>query len=386
MTPLRPPLSSAALGNLPTPAVIASVATIPSVSLSLLTGPLGAASESSLPTLTAMASLAEGPRLSSGSVPAGLKLSSTFPPLPAKLVAKAQAGLYVEMKELLTDNISLQHQLDALHSQPAVQLLAAVRPRMREVGSPLVWVYCFLAYAAIRAPDQGTRDHLTYARLLLREAMHHGGMGWKEYNRDFRQQVALDPSGAWSELNASLFVATILSGGTGPGTSCSLCHEADHQAQDCALVFFQTPPPAAASAPRAGPLARYQPSARVQMGQGTLRRAPRPETLERICVSWNRGICMFPGTCSFRHVCATCRERGHKAQDCLRMTRHTRMGQDIKPEGRQAQQKDLPLPCGVKQTSNRQRTRDGKQGNRPPHVDPGSSVCAYSLGKYQCYT
>ena len=58
-------------------------------------GPLGAASGSSLPTLTAMASLAEGPSLSSGSVPAGLKLSSTFPPLPAKLVAKAQAGLYV---------------------------------------------------------------------------------------------------------------------------------------------------------------------------------------------------------------------------------------------------------------------------------------------------
>ena len=142
------------------------------------------------------------------------------------------------MKELLTDNISLQHQLDALHSQPAVQLPAAVRPSMREVGSPLVWVYCFLAYTAIRVPDQGTRDRMTYARLLLREAMRHGGMGRKEYDRVFRQQAALDPSGAWSELNASLFAATILSGGTGPGTSYSLCHEVDHQAQDSALVFF----------------------------------------------------------------------------------------------------------------------------------------------------
>ena len=184
---------------------IASVATIPSVSLSLLTGPLGAASGSSLPTLTAMASLVEGPSLSSGSVPAGLKLSSTFPPLPAKLVAKAQAGLYVEMKELLTDNISLQHQLDALHSQPAVQLPAAVRPRMREVGSPLVWVYCFLAYAAIRAPDQGTRDRLTYARLLLREAMRHGEWAGKSTTVFFvsRRPWTLPAPGV-SSMRASL--------------------------------------------------------------------------------------------------------------------------------------------------------------------------------------
>jgi len=49
----------------------------------------------------------------------------------------------VDMKEVLTDNILLRSQLDALHSQPAVQLPAAVRSHLREVGSPLV---CFLAY------------------------------------------------------------------------------------------------------------------------------------------------------------------------------------------------------------------------------------------------
>ena len=92
----------------------------------------------------------------------------------------------MDMKELLTDNIALQSQLDALHSQPAVQLPAAVRPRLREVGSPLVWIYCFLAYAALRTPDQATRNLLTYARLLMREALRHGGLGWLEYDRVFQ--------------------------------------------------------------------------------------------------------------------------------------------------------------------------------------------------------
>ena len=35
------------------------------------------------------------------------------------------------------------------------------------------------------------------------------------------------------------------------------------------------------------------------------RRPVRHETLERICVSWNKGRCSFP-SCRFRHICATC--------------------------------------------------------------------------------
>lgn len=56
------------------------------------------------------------PRLSTGIEPSGVKLSSTFPPFPAKLVTKVQGGQYVDMKELLTDNIALQSQLDALRT------------------------------------------------------------------------------------------------------------------------------------------------------------------------------------------------------------------------------------------------------------------------------
>lgn len=48
---------------------------------------------------------------------------------------------------------------------------------------------------------------------------------------------------------------------------------------------------------------------------GPVRRTVCPETLERICVSWNRVRCSYP-SCSFCHICATCKRRGHKARDC----------------------------------------------------------------------
>jgi len=91
------------------------------------------------------------------------------------------------MKELLPDNMALHSQLEDLPAQATV----SHRPhRLREIDSPLTWVFCFLAYVAVRTTDAETRDMLTYARLLIREAQCHGGSGWLEYDKWFRQQQA----------------------------------------------------------------------------------------------------------------------------------------------------------------------------------------------------
>ena len=68
-------------------------------------------------------------------------LSPAAEPFPQKLVDKARAGHFVEMKELLADNMALISQLKAVQGLP-----------------PIAW--------------------LTYARLLIREARQHGGLGW----------------------------------------------------------------------------------------------------------------------------------------------------------------------------------------------------------------
>ena len=195
------------------------------------------------------------------------------------------------MRELLADNIALLHQLEAVHGYSPLHFVGAARPRLREVSSLTTWCFCFLGYMAIRTSDPSTRDQLAYARLIVREALRHGGVGWLDYDRAFRQQAATDPSLRWNTLLPSLQASTILGRGSAQGaTFCTLCRAVDHTRSQCALQCLNPP---AARSPTAAPSAR------------------------RICMSWNRGQCVFPGSCTYRHVCMTCQQM-HKARDCPR--------------------------------------------------------------------
>ena len=226
-------------------------------------------------------------------------LSSALPPIGAKLATKIKSQQYVAMKELLPDNMAPHGQLEDLPAQAAV----ATRPhRLREIDSLLTGVFCFLAYVAVRSKDVETRNMLTYAWLVIREAQCHGGAGWLEYDKWFRQQqVALATQHPWNELNASLHAATVMSMWAGASKLCKLCKEPDHAESQCALASLQSP---------------QTPLFSVATLPPTGKRVTRPETLERICSSWNKGRCVFPGSCRFQHVCATCRCKGHRARDC----------------------------------------------------------------------
>ena len=124
----------------------------------------------------------------------GVILSPAAEPFPQKLVDRVRSGLFVEMRDLLSDNISLLQQLEMVNSQCTLPALPGLmRPRLCEVSSLATWTYCFLTYLAIRSTDHATRDMLAYGRLLVREAQRHGGRVWLDYDRVFRQQAAIDP-------------------------------------------------------------------------------------------------------------------------------------------------------------------------------------------------
>ena len=55
-------------------------------------------------------------------------------------------------------------------------------------------------YVAVRTPDPATWDMLAYSRLLIREALRHGGSGWMEYDRVFRKQLSINPCLVWNTL------------------------------------------------------------------------------------------------------------------------------------------------------------------------------------------
>ena len=120
-------------------------------------------------------------------------------------------------------------------------LPGSVKPRLREVTSLPSWLYCFLAYVAIQTTDPHIRDMLAYARLMIREAQRHGGLGWLDYDRIFRQQVALDSSLPWNTLHPGLQAATLVTQFPTPPVFCTLWREADHSASGCALTYLQQP-------------------------------------------------------------------------------------------------------------------------------------------------
>lgn len=119
-----------------------------------------------------------------------------------------------------------------------------------------------------------TRHMLAYARLIIREALRHGGLGWMEYDRVFRGLVAIDPSMAWNSLQPGLLASTVLSQPQAisqPRLFCIRCRESDQDTSSCVLAPIQQVTYTARSTP---------------VGVCPNRR---PETLQNICVNWIKG-------------------------------------------------------------------------------------------------
>ena len=62
-------------------------------------------------------------------------------PIPARMVQQICAGRFVEMRDLLCDNIVVKNHFKDLHKAMGMQLIpVSARPRVREVTSLPTWV------------------------------------------------------------------------------------------------------------------------------------------------------------------------------------------------------------------------------------------------------
>ena len=262
-------------------------------------------------TLTLSSTLASQPLLFSGintSMPitpqaeSRFSLASSFAPIPNKLVKKIQALEFVEMRELLPDNIALAERLEAL----PLHATHSSSPETCEVGALSTWVSAFCTYVEVVevAHPGRVRDMLAYMRLLTREAQKYGGSGWLTYDQVFRRN-RMGPSARWDELDPSLHIAYISSQADKPVAPCANCNEADHPSRDCALASLVPSTKRPALAPSSGEASRQQ----------VTKRSSRPYPQRRLCLSWNRGKCMYEGACDYAHTCATC-SGPHPACDC----------------------------------------------------------------------
>ena len=91
-------------------------------------------------------------------------------------------------------------------------------------------------------------------------------------------------------------------------------HSADHTRPQCALTYLYPqplrPPP-------------QQRQAGTRINQGA-----------EICRSWNKGTCIIPGRCWYRHICLRC-QLPHRARDCPKTLEQRPQVQLTGPQPRQ---------------------------------------------------
>ena len=232
-----------------------------------------------------------------------------FSPIPLRLVQRNQALQYVDMKELLPDNIGLLRHLQAPDSPNAlVPLASSSRPRLREVNSLLSWTLCFTTYIAVLVESHPgvVRSRWAYFALIVAEARRNGGDGWQSYNAIFRQNATEDEGVDWTRLDTSLHGATFVAQSSGTGSVCLYCSASDHSPRDCTLR-----PPGGSWSSSSRSQGGAQHSTHRERESPRLR--PMPASVP-VCIHWNNGDC-YSATCRYRHSCATC-PGSHQAYLC----------------------------------------------------------------------
>ena len=246
-----------------------------------------------------------------------LILSPALPPIPGKVVEKIQKGENPDLKELLSDNIALAKKLAESH--PAFPGPLQSVSKFREISDPLLWIYCFLSFIAVKLDNEEARGLIAYAQIILDLARKHGGSGWIVYDNHFRSQLFAGGSFKWNEVNPSLLASSVLANPrVGEGVRiCTRCMTADHSAAECALASLEVPRSQPSPSPNPPPRANL--TRRAVNPYPSMGRA----SFDEPCRRFNRGSCSSK-TCRYEHTCSACFKGAHPAIECKLKESRTR--------------------------------------------------------------
>ena len=231
-------------------------------------------------------------------------LAGSLPMIPAHLVEKILKGQYIDLSDLLQDNILLAKKSNSGSGTVQTESGLVWRYKKREFtkdeAGMLSWIQCFAVYMAIVCSQDPSRfnDLLGYMVIMINEGRRFKYQGWLTYDEMFRQSVVKSKSTSWSELNGTLYATTFLSQQRGESVTCQTCSSVDHQTYQCALTERKT-----GYRPPSPPIAR--------------RKRQRSRSPERgICYAWNDGKCSRGYACKFKYmVCLKCGGE-HRAVQC----------------------------------------------------------------------
>ena len=220
-------------------------------------------------------------------------LGAGLPPVPAKLVSKIESGAFIEMADLLPEQLGTYGYDEE----------SKTRTKKPSVTNILEWLQCFAVYVAVRGQKQPDRirDFMGYQALIIDAYMEYKSDCWMGYDRRFRQIAASQPGRSWASIDPTLW--NLAFAGQAKTTRCMHCFSLSHRSDNCEL--------SSKSKPQLGHSDRPQPT-----GQGTRHKL--------ICFQWNENAsttCPYPN-CRFQHICYICAydptvtDVAHKALYC----------------------------------------------------------------------
>ena len=128
-----------------------------------------------------------------------MNIGEGLPPIPARLVRRIQSGKFIELSELLPDQLGIAA-VDEDNPKPG-------KPLPKHAISIIEWDQGFGIYAAVLSKSQPSRvaDLLGYQALILQAYTDFGGDAWGKYDRAFRLKAPSQRDKRWSVIDTTLW-------------------------------------------------------------------------------------------------------------------------------------------------------------------------------------
>ena len=144
--------------------------------------------------------------------------SSTFPnvnkalvvgpgyaPVPYKLVSKIKAGLFVDLADLLPDNIRAQ-EIEPQAFLEGKPVVSGSKKRVIEIADIVTWIEAFTIFSMILCHTFPSRwkDLNQYKLLIIQTARRFSDKSWLHYDIAFRKEAAASGSTDWFRMHPDL--------------------------------------------------------------------------------------------------------------------------------------------------------------------------------------
>ena len=107
-----------------------------------------------------------------------LYIGGGLPPIPRKLVHRIQDGHFIDMAELLPDNLEATNLIDD-------DLTKNIKRKQQDVTQIMDWIQCFSTYIAVvsRAKPERVADLIAYLNLIINNQKRFQDLNWALYDR-----------------------------------------------------------------------------------------------------------------------------------------------------------------------------------------------------------